>query len=77
VLEQAGARLAARYHLDIDDPRALIATTALVGLWQVQSDSLFRHTANETTIAKAKRRIHADLDAAARLISDGLKTLAP
>jgi AcrR family transcriptional regulator len=72
----AATQLAIRYHFDDDDPRALIAATALVGLWQVQFDSLFRHTGNKTSIAKATRRIHADLEAAASLISNGLKTFA-
>jgi AcrR family transcriptional regulator len=69
------ARLATRYHLEAHDPRVMIAATSLVGLWQVQSDSLFRHTGNKTTVAKATRLIRGDLEAAARLISNGLKTL--
>jgi AcrR family transcriptional regulator len=58
----AAAQLAARYDLDDNDPRAMIAATALVGLWQVQSESLFRNTASGTTIAKAVRRIRATLE---------------
>jgi hypothetical protein len=75
-INAAAAQLAARYDLEADDPRAMIAGTALIGLWQVQSDSLFRHTANETSIAKATRRIHADLEAAAHIISGGLRSFA-
>jgi AcrR family transcriptional regulator len=71
----AAEQLAARYDLDDDDPRAMIAATALVGLWQVQSESLFRNTGTERTITRAMRRVRADLRAAAHLISDGLDTL--
>jgi AcrR family transcriptional regulator len=68
----AATALAARYGLDESDPRAAIAATALVGLWQIQFDSLFRATERERSLAKVMRRVDAELRAAADVISTGL-----
>ncbi len=64
--------LTARYGLDETDPRAAIAATALVGLWQIQSDSLFRATSAEASLRKVTRRVDAELRAAAQVLSTGL-----
>jgi AcrR family transcriptional regulator len=71
----AAAALAERYRLDPDDPRMMIAATALVGLWQVQSDSLFRATGTATGLAATIGRVEADLEVAGTLVSQGLDTL--
>ena len=71
----AAAALAARFNLDPDDPRMMIAAAALVGLWQLQSDALFRATSTERGLAAVTHRVQTDLEAAATLISRGLATL--
>jgi AcrR family transcriptional regulator len=70
------AALAERYQLDAYDPRMMIAAAALVGLWQLQSDSLFRATSIERRLDGVARRVQADLEAAAKLISRGLDSLS-
>jgi AcrR family transcriptional regulator len=70
----AAAALVTRYGLDEGDPRAQIAAIALVGLWQVQSDSLLRATGAERSVTKVTRRVERELRAAARVVSAGLAT---
>jgi AcrR family transcriptional regulator len=71
----AAAKLGQRYDLDANDPRMTIAATTLIGLWQVQSDSLFHTTGKLKTLASVARRVDADLQSAAELIELRLNTL--
>jgi AcrR family transcriptional regulator len=72
----AAAQLAARFGLEPDDPQLAIAATAIIGLWQLQGDALFRATGTERTLARVAHRVDADLRAGADLIARGLDAFA-
>jgi AcrR family transcriptional regulator len=68
----AAAALAARYGTTDHDPRVAMAAMALIGLWQVQSDSLCRVTSEKRSIAQVKQVVDAEIRAAAALLEQGL-----
>lgn len=49
-----------------------MAAMALIGLWQVQSDSLCRVTSEKRSIAQVKQVVDAEIRAAATLLEQGL-----
>jgi len=71
----AAEALAARVGSEPDDPEPQIAATALIGLWQVQSQSLRRHMERIRTPTRLRRAVIDDTERAARLIEAGLSAL--
>ena len=71
----AATALATKYGTYATDPRVMIAATALIGLWQVQSDALYAATSRKRTIAQVRQQVDADLRSAGDVISKGLAYL--
>ncbi len=69
--------LARRVGMNTDDPEPLIAATAIVGLWQVQSHSLRKHVDGGHTPADIFRAVTDDVERAGNLIDAGLLSLEP
>jgi hypothetical protein len=57
-----------------DDPEPQIAARALLGLWQVQAQSLRAHLNGAHTPARLHELVTADVRRAARLIDTGLRS---
>ena len=68
--------LAARAGLHPDDPEPQIAATALLGLWEVQFSRLRKYLDGSRTTAQVHEAVTADVERAARVIADGLNSLA-
>jgi AcrR family transcriptional regulator len=68
--------LAARAGLRPDDPEPQIAATALLGLWEVQFSRLRKYLDGSRTAAQVHEAVTADVERAARVIADGLNSLA-
>jgi len=71
----AAAVLADRARMSPDDPEPQIAATALLGLWQIQYNSLTRHLDGTRTPAQIHRAVSDDVARAARIIETGLASL--
>ena len=72
----AAEALAERYGADPDEPECQIAASALIGLWQVQINSLRTHlAAGVHTPAQLNKAVTGDVDRAARLLAAGLGSL--
>jgi AcrR family transcriptional regulator len=56
------------------DPEPQITATALIGLWRVQRQAMRRYLDGARTPARAHRAISADVDRAAQLIDNGLRS---
>jgi len=67
--------LAARAGLSPDDPELQITATALLGLWQIQFNSLSRHLDGTRTPAQIHEAVSDDVRRAAGLIDKGLRSL--
>jgi AcrR family transcriptional regulator len=72
----ASATLATRYGIDPHDARIEIAAIALVGLWQIQSESFFLATSGKRSPEEVRETVDADLRAAAGVISEGLASVS-
>ncbi|MEO6091189.1 MAG: TetR family transcriptional regulator [Umezawaea sp.] len=70
----ASALLAARAGLTPDAPEPRIAATALLGLWQIQFQSLGRHLDPGRSSAGVRKAVIADVHRAADLLDAGLRT---
>ena len=69
----AAEALAERYAADPGDPEPRIAATALIGLWQIQFDSLRSHlTGGVHAPAPLREAVTRDVERAARLLDAGL-----
>ena len=66
--------LAARVGVSADDPEPQIAARALLGLWQVQAQSLRAHLNGAHPPARLRELVTADVRRAARLIDTGLRS---
>ena len=75
LIAAAAEVLATRARLSPDDPEPQITATALLGLWQVQFNSLTRHLDGTATPAQIHRAVCDDVQRAARLIENGLHSL--
>jgi AcrR family transcriptional regulator len=73
----AAELLAGRAGMAPGDPEALIAATALMGLWHVQAQSLRRQLAGPGTPAQIQLAVDADVRRAARLLDTGLAASWP
>jgi AcrR family transcriptional regulator len=72
----AAAALADRARMSPDDPEPQIAATALVGLWQIQFNSLTKHLDATRTPAQIHDAVSDDVARAAHIIEIGLASLA-
>jgi AcrR family transcriptional regulator len=68
--------LAERAGMSPDDPEPQIAATALLGLWQIQFQSLRKHLDRTCTPAQVHEAAIADVTRAARLLDTGLASFA-
>jgi AcrR family transcriptional regulator len=75
LIAAAAEVLAARARLSPDDPELQITATALLGLWQVQFNSLTRHLDEARTPAQIHQAVSDDVQRAAGLIEKGLCSL--
>ncbi len=66
--------LAARAGVSANDPEPQIAARALLGLWQVQAQSLRAHLNGAHPPARLHELVTADVRRAARLIDTGLRS---
>jgi AcrR family transcriptional regulator len=64
--------LAFRQGVAPEDPEPQITARALVGLWQIQSDSLRRRLPGATTADALRDAVRADVRRAARVLASGL-----
>jgi AcrR family transcriptional regulator len=68
--------LAGRAGMSPDDPEPQIAATALLGLWDIQFQSLRQHLDGTRPPAQVHAAVMADVHRAARLLSTGLSSLS-
>ena len=68
----AAELLAERAGLEPDDPEPQVAAIALLGLWQIQADSLSRHLNHTLDPDELRAAVAADVQRAADLLSAGL-----
>ena len=68
------AALAERAGLCPDDPEPWITATALLGLWDVQSQSLGRYLDGTRSPEQVREAVTADISRAARLLGAGLSS---
>jgi hypothetical protein len=57
-----------------DDPEPRIAATTLIGLWQIQFQSLGKHLDGIRSPAQVHKAVTADVHRAAHLINTGLSS---
>jgi AcrR family transcriptional regulator len=76
IVDVAAAAIARRWGLAPDDPEPQIAAVAVVGLWRVQFRALRRHSAGALPPAVIRDRVLADVRRAARVIEDGVGSIA-
>jgi AcrR family transcriptional regulator len=76
LVAMAAEILAARAGLRPDDPEPQIAATALLGLWEVQFGRLRKYLDGSRTPAQVHQAVTADVERAAKVIADGLNSLA-
>jgi AcrR family transcriptional regulator len=76
LIAAAAEVLAGRAALRPDDPEPQIAAIALLGLWQIQFNSLTRHLDGTRTPAQIHQAVSDDVRRAAGLIEKGLRSLA-
>jgi AcrR family transcriptional regulator len=67
--------LAGRAGMNSDDPEPQIAATAVIGLWQIQFQSLRKHLDGTRVPAHLHQVVTDDVERAARLIDTGLQSL--
>jgi AcrR family transcriptional regulator len=67
--------LASRTGRGEGDPEVTIAAATLIGLWQVQADSITRQLGTARSPAQIERRVTGDVERAARLLDTGLGAL--
>jgi len=67
--------LAERIEVDSNDAEVQIAATALIGLWNVQFQSLRKHLDGNLSPRDVHRAVVDDVERAARLIDTGLQSL--
>jgi AcrR family transcriptional regulator len=72
LIATAAEILAERAGLCPDDPEPWITATALLGLWDVQSQSLGKHLDGTRSPEQVREAVTADIRRAARLLSVGL-----
>jgi AcrR family transcriptional regulator len=75
--EQATEVLAARGGWGAHDPEPRIAAVALLGLWQVQLDSMRRHLEDATSAAQLAQQVGDDVRRAAVVLENGLRSGDP
>jgi AcrR family transcriptional regulator len=68
--------LAERTHTGVDDPEPQISAIALVGLWQVQFQSLKKHLNDSPNPERIHQAVMSDTERAASLIESGIGTVA-
>jgi len=74
-LARVGAEaMAARAGISPDDPEPKIAADALMGLWRIQYDAMFRHFSAGGSLDDLAAVVTSDVRRAARLIDAGLWT---
>jgi hypothetical protein len=71
----AAAVLADRARMSPDDPEPQIAATALLGLWQIQFNSLTKYLDATRTPAQIHLAVSDDVARAAHIIEVGLASL--
>jgi AcrR family transcriptional regulator len=64
--------MADRLGVSPDDPEPQIAAHALVGLWQVQQQSVRRHAEGSMSAEQLREQVTSDVRRAARLLESGL-----
>ncbi len=74
LVRAAAAIMARRTGLDPDDPEPRIAAMSLLGLWEVQFHSLWKHLDGIRTGPEVYEAVSGDVHRAARLIHAGLRT---
>jgi AcrR family transcriptional regulator len=67
--------LAERAHVNPSDPEPQIAAIALVGLWQVQFNSLKKYLGGRYSFKRIEKAVTAEVERAARLVETGLSSL--
>jgi hypothetical protein len=72
LVDVAAEAMAARAGVSPDDPEPRIAAHALLGLWEIQWQSLLRNTDGQHTPEQALALVAADVERAAKLIDSGL-----
>src|ERR1700733_3594910 len=72
----AAAILAGRAGLNPDDPEPQIAAAALLGLWRIQFQALSKYLDGPRTPAQVHQAVSAEVNRAARVIDDGLRSFA-
>jgi AcrR family transcriptional regulator len=70
----AAEGIALRTGLSPDDPEALIAAHAILGLWRLQFRSMVRHADGARTVGQLRDAVIADVRRAAQLIDGGLRS---
>jgi AcrR family transcriptional regulator len=76
IITVATGILAERAGLSPDDPEPRIAATALLGLWDIQFQALWKHLDGTRTPAQVRESVTEDVRRAARLIDNGLSSFA-
>jgi AcrR family transcriptional regulator len=68
----AAEAMAARAGVDPNDPEPQIAATAIVGLWRVQFQAMWKHADGRMNPEEVREAVMAEVRRAARLIDTGL-----
>lgn len=76
VVAIAGSILAERAGLEPDAPEAQVAATALLALWPVQYRALGKYLDKTRTPEQIRQAVTAEVQRAARLVDQGLSSLA-
>jgi AcrR family transcriptional regulator len=76
LIAAAAEILAERAGMSADDPEPQIAATALLGLWDIQFQSLRKHLGGTRPPAQVHAAVTADVHRAAQLIATGLSSLS-
>jgi AcrR family transcriptional regulator len=74
LIAMAAEILAERAGMSPDDPEPRITATALLGLWDVQSQSLGRYLDGTRSPEQVREAVTADISRAARLLGAGLSS---
>jgi AcrR family transcriptional regulator len=75
IIDVAATALALGADLDAEDPEPQIAAVALLGLWQIQFQSLVRNLRSGRTAEQIRQAVNADVRRASQFVGIGLVSL--